>query len=184
MIHYKLFTDGSGNAGAGASAGLIRSSRKEETRLVSALGEATNNEAELFAAIMGLHKIYEIAGPNAQVEWVSDSQYCLQGTFEWFEGWERKGWTNPKAEKKAKNLGYFLVLRSLIKLLKVKGTHVRGHSGHLENEQCDSICTQIQKQQRVDPDVYKLKWVTDPDYDTIWTFLDYRKEIDLLRKKG
>ena len=93
---------------------------------------ATNNDAELEAAIQGLAaalKLYPslIAQHDVEVTLVSDSQIIL-------------GWTDGshrfKQEKKRQK---FVILQELVRRMGVKTRWVRGHSGDEWNERCDKL---------------------------------------------
>lgn len=98
------------------------------------IGHATNQVAELVAAIEGLKRTPE----GATIELVSDSQYVLKGLTEWRAGWLSRGWKNGKGEPVA-NQTYWVTLYALADARKVKTRWVRGHSGDRYNELCDEL---------------------------------------------
>ena len=138
-----LFTDGacSGNPGPGGWAFILRhlQSGKE---LVRNGGEAetTNNRMELMAVIVGLRALKR----PAVVELVSDSTYVLQGLSTWMKGWKVNGWKRREGGKlkDVKNADLWKELDDLAARHQVHFTHVRGHSGHPENERCDQLAVE------------------------------------------
>ena len=67
-----------------------------------------------------------------------DSAYLRDGVTRWIRGWKLNGWKT--AEKKpVKNEDLWRELDELLGRHCVRFTHVRGHSGHPENERCDTL---------------------------------------------
>ena len=132
-----LYTDGacSGNPGPGGWAFILRHP-PSESEIEDHGGErtTTNNRMELTAVIKGLE---QLTRPSL-VHLYSDSQYVLKGLREWMAGWKRKGWKTA-AKKPVKNVELWQRLDEL------KGEHdlefhwIEGHSGHPENERCDTL---------------------------------------------
>lgn len=98
------------------------------------IDRATNNDAELEAAVQGLAATVrflmqntEIKGP--QVHLRSDSQIVLN----WANG-------TSKFKQEAKMHKYHQ-LASLVTRLRAKTVWVRGHSGHEHNERCDILAS-------------------------------------------
>lgn len=99
------------------------------------MANATNNDAELRAAIMGLGNALKMlstipAHPipeKPEVTLVSDSQIVL-------------GWTNGTYRfKQSAKAEEYVKLMHLVKALKVKTRWVEGHAGHEHNERCDKL---------------------------------------------
>jgi len=138
-----LFTDGacSGNPGPGGWAFILRHSQSGK-ELVRNGGEyeTTNNRMELMAVIVGLRALKR---PTI-VELVSDSTYVLQGLSTWMKGWKAKGWKRREGGKlkEVKNVDLWKELDELVSRHEVRCTHVRGHSGHPENERCDQLAVE------------------------------------------
>jgi ribonuclease HI len=132
----ELYTDGacSGNPGPGGWAFILRhvSSGKEKEE---SGGEAdtTNNRMELLAVIRGL----EALNRKCHVKLFADSVYVGKGLTEWMPAWKRRGWR--RADKPIKNLELWKQLDELIDGHRITFIHVRGHSGHAENERCDEL---------------------------------------------
>jgi len=135
-----LYTDGacSGNPGPGGWAFILRhpasGSEKEGS---GGEEETTNNRMEMLAVIRGLESLTR----PAKVEIVTDSTYVMKGMLEWMRGWKRNGWRRKtkKGFEPLKNDDLWRELDELMETHEIKVTHVRGHSGHPENERCDEL---------------------------------------------
>jgi len=125
-----LYSDGSslGNPGPGGYGGILayQDTRKEYS---GAEPHTTNNRMELRGVIEGLKLLKE----PCQVEVVSDSSYVTKAINEWLEGWVKKEF------KKVKNPDLWKAYLEAAAPHQVKGTWVRGHNGHPENERCDTL---------------------------------------------
>lgn len=101
---------------------------------------ATNNDAELIAAIQGLdYTINYIASfqgsfpLEVDVTLISDSQIILN-------------WANGKYRfKQLDKIDLYNSLRRLVKKMNVKTEWVRGHSGNVWNERCDKLANNARK---------------------------------------
>ncbi len=139
----QLYTDGacSRNPGPGGWAFILRDC-KTGKELTGSGGErdSTNNRMELQAVIEGLKALKK----SCSVQLYSDSQYVLQGLTTWMAGWKSKGWMRLEGGKKkpVKNVEHWQELDKLIALHKITYNHVRGHSGHVENERCDVMAVE------------------------------------------
>lgn len=135
-----LFTDGacSGNPGPGGWAFILRDI-KTGKELAGSGGEreSTNNRMEMMAVIKGLESLKR----SCRVKLHSDSKYVLQGLQEWMAGWKRNGWTRKESgkTKPVKNVELWQELDRLVQQHQVSYHHVKGHSGHPENERCDQL---------------------------------------------
>lgn len=135
-----LYTDGGckGNPGpAGWGAVLVDEDGKMLREACGFIGVATNQVAELRAAIEGL----SLVPIGAHVELVSDSQYVLKSLSEWRAGWERRGWFNSSNEP-VKNEEIMRQYFAAADLRKVTVRWVKGHSGNHFNERCDVLANQ------------------------------------------
>jgi ribonuclease HI len=125
-----LYADGSslGNPGPGGYGGILE--YKGHTKEYSG-GEdlTTNNRMELRGVIEGLKLLQE----PCYVEIVSDSSYVVKAINEWLSGWVAKEF------KKVKNVDLWQEYLEVSKPHTVKGTWVRGHNGHPQNERCDEL---------------------------------------------
>ena len=136
----QLFTDGgcSGNPGPGGWAFVLRhvASGKELERS-GAQRDTTNNRMELTAVIRGLAALKR----PTHVELVSDSIYVGKGLSEWLPKWKAQGWRRRDGKRwvQIKNEDLWRQLDQLLAKHPVHFRHVRGHSGHPENERCDTL---------------------------------------------
>lgn len=145
----ELYTDGacSGNPGPGGWAFVLRDvkTRKE---LTGAGGErdSTNNRMEIRAVIEGLKALKR----PCHVELYSDSKYVLQGMESWIAGWKKNGWMRKEGGKKkpVKNVELWQELDQCAAKHTVTFHHVRGHSGHPENERCDQMAVEASQNYR------------------------------------
>ncbi|RDU57936.1 ribonuclease HI [Helicobacter sp. MIT 99-5507] len=130
MKKITLFCDGSslGNPGFGGWCAILRYKNNEKI-LKGSLINTTNNKMELTAVIEGLKALKE----PCDVEIVSDSKYVCESINSWLENWIRKDFKNVK------NKELWLSYMQISKLHKIKTRWVKGHNGHIENEQCDKI---------------------------------------------
>ncbi len=136
----QLFTDGgcSGNPGPGGWAFVLRHPASgKEKEASGGERETTNNRMEMMAVIRGL----ELLKRPTRVELISDSVYVGKGIEEWLPKWKRNGWRRRDGKRWAqiKNEDLWRRLDALLAQHGVEFTHVRGHSGHPENERCDTL---------------------------------------------
>ncbi len=135
-----LFTDGacSGNPGPGGWAFVLRH-RASGRQMERSGGErqTTNNRMELIAVIRGLEALKR----PVRVELVSDSTYVGKGMSDWMPKWKANGWRRRDGKRLVplKNEDLWRRLDELVARHKVRFRHVRGHSGHPENERCDTL---------------------------------------------
>jgi ribonuclease HI len=100
---------------------------------------ASNNDAELEAAIQGLASVLKEfknqvdTNPELEITLVSDSQIVL--------GWTSGKYRFKQTEKRHK----FDQLQFLVKRMKVKTRWVRGHNGDPNNERCDKLANDARK---------------------------------------
>jgi ribonuclease HI len=135
-----LFTDGacSGNPGPGGWAYILRHPKSgKEKEASGAERETTNNRMELTAVIRGLSALQR----PTTVEVVTDSIYVGKGLSEWLPKWKANGWRRREGQhfKPVKNEDLWRELDQLLARHSVRFKHIRGHSGHPENERCDAL---------------------------------------------
>ncbi len=135
-----LFADGacSGNPGPGGWAFILRHpATGKELERAGAERQTTNNRMELTAVIRGL----ELLKRPTSVELVTDSTYVGKGLTEWMAKWKANGWRRREGDqwKEVKNEELWRRLDELLTPHQIRFTHVRGHSGHPENERCDTL---------------------------------------------
>ena len=137
-----LFTDGacSGNPGPGGWAAILKHPASGKVkRLSGGDPSTTNNRMELMAAIEGLRAVD--ASKRRRVHLVSDSEYVIKGLTEWITGWIANHWRRGRkaGAPPVKNADLWQELHALTQALEMSYEHVRGHSGHPENEECDQM---------------------------------------------
>lgn len=134
----EVYTDGSATTKdkPGGYGWVIIANGKFQAEGSGSLEKATNNDAELEAAIMGLGSAFryyialKAALPSydpVEVVLVSDSQIVLG----WLSGTYR-------FKQLAKQQKYFAFMR-LKKMMSVTGRWVEGHTGDQWNERCDKL---------------------------------------------
>lgn len=141
-MNIEVWTDGSATtsdkAGGWASVIVVDGIIHEE--ISGHIEKATNNDAELIAAIKGLEQALEyltaIQGSfpiENTVTLISDSQIILNwadGTFKF---------------KQLDKLYLYDQLRTLVRKLQVKTKWVEGHSGNVLNDRCDKLAKDARK---------------------------------------
>ena len=135
-----LYTDGAcfGNPGPGGWAYIlchVRTGRKKEG--TGAEPQTTNNRMEMIAVIEGLKALRR----RCTVKVITDSQYVIQGLRDWLPGWKANGWKRRRG-RTLLPLANDELWRELDRLTGQHDVHlefVRGHTGHPENERCDTL---------------------------------------------
>ena len=130
-------------AGPGGWAAILKhpASGKVKT-LAGGSPQTTNNQMELTGAIEGLKAID--ASRRRRVHLVSDSQYVIFGLTQWIPGWIANNWRKGKKAnaEPVKNVDLWKELYALSQRHDMSYEHVRGHSGHPENEECDRLAVE------------------------------------------
>lgn len=121
------------------------------------LAKATNNVAELSAAISGLEYVLNDAGLSCaqSIVLVSDSQLTLRYA------------TGEYQCRKYHLVPLFCKLRQLHDKLKITTRWVRGHSGEAHNEQCDQLAKAARGGQTVAPKSPSMQVAQVPYEDTL-----------------
>ncbi len=140
LAEVQLFADGacSGNPGPGGWAFILRHpTTGKEMESSGGERETTNNRMELTAVIRGLEALKR----RTHVELVTDSEYVGKGLTQWMPKWKANGWRRKEGSRWAevKNEDLWRRLDELLARHQLQFTHVRGHSGHVENERCDTL---------------------------------------------
>ncbi|MEB3289814.1 MAG: ribonuclease HI [Leptolyngbya sp.] len=141
----KIYTDGacSGNPGPGGWGTVLYFADGDIHEMGGGARQTTNNRMEMQAAIAGLTWLRD-SGQAQPVVLYTDSEYVLKGITQWIAGWKRRGWVNS-AKKPVLNRDLWEQLdqvttevnQTLAKPL--QWVYVRGHSGNVGNERCDTI---------------------------------------------
>ncbi|MGB9097391.1 ribonuclease HI [Erwinia sp.] len=131
----EIFTDGSclGNPGPGGYGAILRYGKHEKT-FSEGYFLTTNNRMELMAAIVALEALTQ----KCEVVLSTDSQYVRQGITTWIHNWKKRGWKTTD-KKPVKNVDLWKRLDSALSHHEIKWEWVKGHAGHVENEQCDEL---------------------------------------------
>jgi ribonuclease HI len=144
MTTITIYTDGActNNGKANALAGwgcILTNEQGKRLELAGPLegDPQTNQRAELMAAIKALQQLKK----PSTVELYTDSQYLKMGCSEWLEDWKARGW-KTSSKKPVKNADLWQELDRLLALHTVSFRWIEGHSGHLGNEQADTLATQ------------------------------------------
>jgi ribonuclease HI len=140
-----LYTDGacSGNPGPGGWGTVAYFDDGSCHELGGRDGATTNNRMEMQAAISAL-EFYVSTKQTQQCILYTDSEYLIKGITQWVKGWKKKDWKTA-AGKPVLNQDLWETLDRLDRLVQsqtkvaVAWTHVRGHSGNVGNERCDTI---------------------------------------------
>ena len=69
---------------------------------------------------------------------VTDSSYVKDGITKWIFGWKKNGW-KTSAKKAVKNEELWKRLEKATKQHDVNWEWIKGHAGHIENEQADEL---------------------------------------------
>jgi|TARA_B100001964_G_scaffold42924_1_gene47710 ribonuclease HI len=135
---FELFTDGAclGNPGPGGWAYILRDSTGNEVVASGGDPHTTNQKMEVTAVLRALESLEE---PSV-VAIHADSQYVTKGLTQWMDGWIAKGWKNA-SKKSVANQDLWKPLSELRKKHTITTSWVKGHSGHPENERCDTIAS-------------------------------------------
>lgn len=138
-----LCSDGGSDQGTTAAGACIlrRVADGQRAKLVVFLGQATNNEAEIIAGLLGFS--FLALDDNASlknVRWICDSEYVLKSATSYIKTWQDNGWKTA-AKKPVKNQGLWRAFLNLRDGLSITPEHVAGHTGHPENEACDGAVT-------------------------------------------
>jgi ribonuclease HI len=126
----------SGNPGPGGWGALLRFEDGSLREWGGHEPATTNNRMELTAALEVMRALRSLQR-HPQLVILTDSRYLIDGLQAWLPGWKRKGWRTAG--------GTPVLNRDLweqldgARLPGVELRHVRGHSGHPENDRCDAI---------------------------------------------
>lgn len=101
--------------------------------------DTTSNIMELSGPVMALDYIIHHNKHKEEIIITSDSTYFCNGFNSWMHNWERRGW-RLKSKEPIKNGDLWRILFEAKERLNVKAKWVRGHNGHEENEEADTIC--------------------------------------------
>jgi ribonuclease HI len=140
-----LYTDGacSGNPGPGGWGTVAYFDDGSCHELGGRDSATTNNRMEMQAAISAL-EFFASTNQTQPCVLYTDSEYLIKGITQWVKGWKKKGWKTA-AGKDVLNKDLWEKLDSIDRQVQaqtkipVSWQHVRGHSGNVGNERCDTI---------------------------------------------
>ena len=135
-----IYSDGGaiGNPGPGGF-GVVVEADGKSWRMSKGYRRTTNNRMELMGVIAGLESTAEIAEGRRSLV-TTDSRYVVDGISKgWAKRWRANGWRRNKKGDMALNSDLWGRLLEALEGRDVGFQWVRGHSGHLQNEnvRCD-----------------------------------------------
>ncbi|MFL1781332.1 Ribonuclease HI [Candidatus Hepatincolaceae symbiont of Richtersius coronifer] len=131
-----IWTDGgcSYNPGEGAVGIVMR--YKDKTKEINGyVPYTTNNQMELLAVILALNSLKRPCKINL---W-TDSIYVKEGITNWISKWKQNNWRSA-SKKPIKNQKLWQALDKLVIKHQIDFKWIKGHNGHLQNEQADKLC--------------------------------------------
>ncbi|MBF0566647.1 MAG: ribonuclease HI [Nitrospirae bacterium] len=155
MPEVSIYTDGAciGNPGPGGyGAILVYGSKRKE--LSGGFRLTTNNRMEIMAVISALSALNR----KCSVTVYSDSRLVVDSMSKgWAKKWRINGWKRSKDEP-ALNADLWEKLLGLCEEHRTRFVWVEGHSGHTENERCDSLSKDAARNGNLPPDkIYEDK---------------------------
>ena len=138
-----IYTDGScqGNPGPGGWAAILKYKKDNQSEVYTKTiggysNNTTNNQMELISVIEALKMLKNKAVP---IVLTTDSKYvCDAINKNWLYSWSTNNWRTA-SKQPVKNIDLWKELLELLKDLNISFTWIKGHSGHIENEECDKI---------------------------------------------
>ncbi len=146
-----IYVDGSclGNPGPGGY-GTILVYREHRRELSKGFLATTSNRMELMSAIAG----FEALKRPCQVTVWTDSQYLALGIERgWAKTWRASAWRKNNGTKAVKNVDLWDRLLRLCAEHTVEFVWIPGHTGNVENEQCDKLARRAARDAAVETDI-------------------------------
>jgi ribonuclease HI len=133
IVH--IFSDGAcrGNPGPGGWGAVLVSGSHRKT-IYGGERSTTNNRMELTAAIEALRALKG----RQKVVLHTDSRYVMDGISRWLPAWKQRGWKTA-GRKPVKNQDLWETLDALAAKHDLTWKWVKGHSGHVGNEEADAL---------------------------------------------
>ena len=133
-----IYTDGActGNPGPGGWGVVVYFTDESTYEIGDAAAQTTNNRMEMQAALAAL-KFLAATKQSEPITLYTDSEYLIKGVTQWVKGWKKKGWKTAQG-KPVLNQDIWETLDQFNTPL-VRWQHVRGHTGNVGNERCDTI---------------------------------------------
>jgi len=97
----------------------------------------TNNMGELMAV---LDLLQQTAHVDDELHVICDSTYVINTITKWMSGWKRRGWKKGDG-KPVMNLEIIQALDAAMQGRRVRFEWVKGHTGHVLNEEADRLAT-------------------------------------------
>lgn len=97
----------------------------------------TNNMGELMAV---LDLLQQTAHVDDELHVICDSTYVINTVTQWMAGWKRRGWKKGDG-KPVMNLELIQALDAAMQGRRVRFEWVKGHTGHVLNEEADRLAT-------------------------------------------
>lgn len=144
--YVQIYTDGGCKGTEGGWAFSMRSG-EHSCYCAGAAKNTTNNRMELTALL----KAFEKLNRPCLVDLYCDSQYVLNGLMYTFT-WERKGWKTAEGKPVA-NADLWKRMIVFRDYHTIRKHWVKGHSGNIENEVCDSLATYARVIKEYEPEV-------------------------------
>ena len=131
-----VYTDGacSGNPGIGGWGVVMLIDDCEPIHLNGGSFNTTNNKMELTAAIEALKYFKK----NSTINLFTDSKYVKDGIESWIVNWKKNGWKTA-SKKPVKNKMLWVELDNQIARHSINWQWIKGHLGHIHNEQADYL---------------------------------------------
>lgn len=132
---WRLFTDGgcSPNPGPGGWGAVLYAPDGSGVEMAGYEPATTNNRMEMQAVVSALGQV----PAGARVHIALDSRYVSDG-MRWMINWKKKNWVTASGSP-VKNRDLWEMLDTLCRERVVSWQWLRGHTGHPENERCDSL---------------------------------------------
>lgn len=144
-----IYTDGSASTvdRSGGWAAMLIAEGKEGPRTKVVTGwdsDTTNQRMELKAAIGGLAALRRRR--RLKVKVYSDSAYLVNCFVQgWISKWRAEGWRTYRNTAVA-NRDLWATLDRYVAIFDVEFEHVKGHAGHVLNEQVDRLASEARRQ--------------------------------------
>lgn len=132
-----IYCDGACSKGRGGYGAYLMYG-KDTCKLSGPVEQATNQQAEMVAAIRALDKLTE----PCKVRIYSDSRYLVDGMSVWIFNWRRNGWKRRQNDEPIKNQNLWEELWELSCIHDIEWIWIKGHNGHKYNELVDSLAKQ------------------------------------------
>ncbi len=177
----ELHSDGGAEPNPGKGGfGVILQYKGKQKEFFKGYEFTTNNRMELMGVIFGLEQLKT----KSNVQVFTDSKYVIDGiTKGWAEKWKSNGWKRKK-NIKAINSDLWDRLLNVISKHNVKFNWVKGHSGHTENERCDTLANNgINSKELLEDIGYEPKEIENDESTRVSTTFSKTKKIKI-EKEG